>query len=242
MNGITQDFTEDFTYLADRVFYKKQPTAFVRYADGEMAIMLGKAIKGIDNWYSPANKTLLGKDLIQTLKNNDKDWFVGISCSCCDESTKKILFDNLTLYANVPVSNITYSNLFVNGNYKKTFDLLNQINEKVVVIANKEGMDKKYPFDVIHFFSVEEQTVNNWESIKLELMENIHKNLLHYKDTLFLVSAGPLSEIIIDYLWKHNKTNRYIDIGSALDEFTKGRKTRPYMFANQPFYKQQCKL
>ncbi len=237
----TQDFQKDFKYLKERVFIDKKPTAFVRYADGETAIMLGKHIKGIDNWETPNLKTILSKDLIQSLKNNDKDWLIGISCKCCDVQTKNILLTNLTQYAQVNLANITFSNIFVNGNYSETINILKNISEEVVIIANNEGLDKKYPFAVKHFLPIDEKAVNSWEIEKNNIFLEINK-LTIYNNTLFLISAGPLSEVIIDFLWKINKSNRYIDIGSALDEYTKGKKTRSYMKIGEAYSNQICKF
>jgi hypothetical protein len=57
-----------------------------------------------------------------------------------------------------------------------------------------------------------------------------------HTDTLFLVSAGPLSEAIIHRLYSKNPNNRYIDVGSSLDEIVHGKKTRPYMVEGTQYY------
>ena len=54
----------------------------------------------------------------------------------------------------------------------------------------------------------------------------------------FFVSAGPVSEILIDRMYKANPNNQYIDVGSSLDEFTHGRMTRPYMDLNSQYSKE----
>jgi Asp-tRNA(Asn)/Glu-tRNA(Gln) amidotransferase A subunit family amidase len=54
---------------------------------------------------------------------------------------------------------------------------------------------------------------------------------------LFFISCGPISEIIIDVLYKANPNNTYIDVGSSIDEFVHGYKTRPYMYNTSPYSK-----
>jgi hypothetical protein len=47
---------------------------------------------------------------------------------------------------------------------------------------------------------------------------------------MFLVSAGPLSEVFIHQLYLSNPNNIYIDVGSSIDVFTKNKYTREYQF------------
>lgn len=242
---MTQNFNADFDYLVDRVFIKKRHTIFSRYADGELALMMGKEVGNYtqaylkDNWNAPSHKTKLGKDLVKSLKNKSIDKFYGISCGCCDPSGKKIILDNLK-FAGVGMENITYSNLWINGNYKKIKGVIENITEDVILIANKEGSDKKYPFNVSTFIPVENDCVNFWESHRDEFLQELYK--ISQRSLLYLISAGPMSETIIDFLSNldiHN-VGRYIDIGSALDEYTKGCKTRPYMFKDNNNYYNKC--
>lgn len=244
---MTQKFNKDFDYLIDRIFIKKQHTVFSRYADGELALMMGKEVGNNtqaylkDKWSSPPYKTKLGKDLSKSLKNKSPDKFYGISCGCCDPLGKKIILDNLKIIG-VGIENITYSNLWINGNYKKFKNVIENINEDVILISNKDGSDKKYPFNVSDFIPVEDDCVNFWENYRDEFLKELYK--ISQKPLLYLVSAGPMSEPIIDFLdaLDINMSGRYIDVGSSLDEYTKGRKTRPYMFEDQIYYNKNCEF
>ena len=54
---------------------------------------------------------------------------------------------------------------------------------------------------------------------------------------LFLISAGPLSEVFIHKLYKSNPNNIYIDVGSSIDPYIKNRLSRPYMKNENMFNK-----
>jgi hypothetical protein len=49
-----------------------------------------------------------------------------------------------------------------------------------------------------------------------------------YTNTIFFISAGPLTEVFIHQLYLSNPINTYIDVGSSIDVFTKNRYTREY--------------
>ena len=53
-----------------------------------------------------------------------------------------------------------------------------------------------------------------------------------YTNMLFLLSAGPLSEVFIYKLYKSNPNNIYLDVGSSIDTYVKNKQTRPYMKDN----------
>lgn len=52
---------------------KKENFTFMRYGDGERAIMTGKQIIAQENWSSPIGKNPLGKILLQTLNLNSNN-------------------------------------------------------------------------------------------------------------------------------------------------------------------------
>ena len=50
---------------------KGENITFLRYADGERAVMTGQVIDGVDGWVSPSDVSKLGKDLLTSLEIND---------------------------------------------------------------------------------------------------------------------------------------------------------------------------
>ena len=86
--------------------------------------------------------------------------------------------------------------------------------------------------NVIETILIDEILVNNWD-LKYEEYFSIMKKLSNkYMNTLFLISAGPLSGIFIHHLYLSNPNNIYLDVGSSIDIFTKNKMTREYQYKN----------
>lgn len=143
-----QDFKLDFSEMVNLI-RKKELFAFMRFADGEIGVMQGRKIIGSDNWISPDTLTKLGQDLLNAISRVDKDIYYGISCGCCDIGGRDYL---LSLIKNSR-NNVSYSNLFVNGNYEMFLNFLRSLDEKVYVIANESAGFYNFPLEVESFYT-----------------------------------------------------------------------------------------
>jgi hypothetical protein len=232
---MVQDFKLDFQEMTDMILGSK-PFAFMRFADGEIGVMKGKRVLGSDSWISPDRMTLLGEDLLQAISRVDQSIYYGISCQCCDIEGQNYL---LELIKNER-QNITFSNLFVNGNYKNFIDFIKTIKEKVYVIANESAGFYNFPLSISGFIPIPNDCVNYWETNREQIKDVLKQNLSTEENQLFLISAGPMSEAIIDYLWQINPKNRYVDVGSSIAEFIHGRPIRDFAHVNSPYHNKNC--
>jgi hypothetical protein len=233
-------FTEHFSFFKNKIL-NKENFAFARYADGEKIILENNIISFntqayvVDKWTYNNNK-IFSKDLMQTCYHKEDNYYYAISCKCCDENGsnyyKKLLENH----------NITYSNLFINANYNKFIEFINKLDRDVVVLANKNCLQSNYPFNVIQKIPIENDCVNWYESNKTTIIKGMSLLANKYKNTLFFISAGPLSEILIHNLFIVNPDNTYIDIGSALDIYTHNKITRPYQNKNSEYSTKECVL
>jgi len=233
-------FDKDYEYFWNRIFVDKIPTAFARYADGESALIRGRPIGSdsmvarIDNWSAPDNQlTALGLDLRKAVRREHSNYFYAISCDCCDKPTREFLLKT------VKNKNITFANLWINGHYKDFKQRLETITELVYVVANEKGLSGKFPFST-DYFPIGTDCINFWKNHRLDFLERLDLKFGSLDNPLVLIAAGPMSELIIDYLWQINPTGRYIDVGSAMDEFIFGYRTREYMNENSPFNNRKC--
>lgn len=241
---MNKDFTEEF-YRMWKLINTKVPMAYTRYADGEIALMQGRKVDQssqacrIDKWSCMEDGiTLLGHDLKETLYHTEPAWYYAISCKCCDPIGQQWLLNEIKQ----PDDHITYSNLWINDNYKRFVESSGEITEPVYVIANIEGGNGLYPWNIVDFYPIEDNCVQFWQKNKSKIIEDMTSAAKRYNETLYLISAGPLSEVLIHHLWLANPTNRYIDIGSAMDEFVHLKKTRPFMIPGTPYFNKKCEF
>lgn len=230
-----QNFKSDFKEMVELIKSDKN-FAFMRFADGEIGVMQGRQVIGSDQWVSPNRVTKLGNTLLEAITRTDENIYYGISCSCCDNEGKKYLLSKIKN----TTENITFSNLFVNGNYKDFIEFINSLNKSAYIIANESAGFYNFPLPILGFIPTPNDCVNYFEQNEEEIKHVLKDSLSEIRDQLFLVSAGPMSEAMIDYLWSINPNNQYVDVGSAIAEFIHGRAIRDFAYPQSPYYNKNC--
>ncbi len=229
----TQDFRGDLEALIAKV-ERREPFAFARYADGEYAVLKGQPIKGMDGWEMKPEYENLRAHIWKSLDHIEDNYFYGISCPCCDSPKhdwfKQHMYDKHS-------DNLTYSNLFVNGNYKRFKEWIPTLNvEDVKVVSCEMPKGCEWGWHPI------EPTALALYNYDIEYYKEQWKYFASGSSRIYLISAGPLSEIIIHWMYEANPTNTYIDVGSAIDEFTKGKVTRGYQIEGTEFSNKICAM
>ena len=122
---------------------------------------------------------------------------------------------------NFNLDNLTFSNLFMNGNYDKFINGFIKIlnNRKVIVVLSKYAKVSNLPFKVTKKFTVGENCMINDYSLIDVIKDYVYKNNIN--NHVFLFSAATLSNFLIHQLYKNFPHNTYIDIGSSLNPFFK---------------------
>ncbi|MFT6106749.1 MAG: hypothetical protein ACJATL_000985, partial [Rickettsiales bacterium] len=163
--------------------------------------------------------------LVDSFKFHKNNYFKGLSCRCCvSEIGLKWQLD----FLNGNDKNITWANLFVNGNYEnfvnEIYPLFNQY--KTVFIGNEKDNLSQMPFLIKDFRVGFNKTMNDYgliEEIKKWIKEN---NIIGH---LFLFSASKFSKIAIQQLYEFSDQNTYIDIGTTLSYLTDTSLDQPYL-------------
>jgi 2-polyprenyl-3-methyl-5-hydroxy-6-metoxy-1,4-benzoquinol methylase len=196
-----QDFRRDF----EQVDFRGAPFALARFGDGERAICRGAPVQSQDGWRYAGGRSQLAADLNASLRYNAPGYYIGISDGCCDLPARDWYLQRVT----VPLEQLTFANLFVNSNYRRFCQL--DLSGMAVVAAS--GGDYEVPEDLVRSsFDID------------ELVER-----LLAEDRPILVSAGPAACVIIHKYWQRAQRKQVIvDVGSAIDERIKRRKTRQY--------------
>lgn len=183
-----------------------------RYGDGEMIALRGDTItSGAGEWNTNGPDPRYQKSrrlLYESFTFKDPNYYVGIVCPCCQGQRN---FMNMVRDSDQSHENLTYANLFVNGNYK--FFLENYVplfkEREIVLVANKISKVEDLPFKISEFYGIE---YNGWIE-NISLVDELQRN---DKDKLYLLACGPLGKILAYKLWQNNKNNTYLDVGSTL--------------------------
>jgi 2-polyprenyl-3-methyl-5-hydroxy-6-metoxy-1,4-benzoquinol methylase len=211
----TQDFLTDF----DQFDFHGPPFAFVRFGDGERSICRGVPLVNCDGWSYDGRASRFAADLNASLTHAASDYYVGISDGCCDRESRDWFLARLR----VPLDQVTFANIFVNGNYRR----FRRLDLSRTALVSSSGGD----------FTVPEHVIN----ADFDLDGLVDRLLAVDRPILF--AAGPASCVLIHKYWTRAGANRQtvVDIGSALDEVVKGRRTRGYHHPGSPTADRICR-
>lgn len=234
-----KDFVADFHRFKNKIL-SKENFAYARYADGEVRLMSGVGV-GMhtqayqqDGWSCGDKLYELGKVLNESISHTESNYYYAITSPNQNMADYKFLRDRIQQ----PEENITFADLWINGNYPlfKKF-IFEELNEDLILIASENGYGRDLsPLKCKLYVSVPNDCVNVYEKDSAEINKILDNLADQHSNTLFFVSAGPMSEAIIHRMYSKNLNNRYIDVGSSIDEIVHGKKTRPYMVEGTQYY------
>jgi hypothetical protein len=226
-----KDFNKDFDSVLSLI-KTKEPFAFTRFSDGELYMMQNRKFKiekdkvflrgntHKGTWgeeelkeFIPEEQQMHREKLIKAFKFKKHNYIKGISCKCCVGPEDWKWQQQYILEE----TQLTWSNLLINGNYTKFIEEMvpEFVKYPVVYICNKSANVQKLPFDVKKVFRIG----NNCHVNDYHLIEEV-KNWVKDNDVkhhLFLFSAATLTNYMIHELYKEYDKNTYLDIGSTLN-------------------------
>ena len=228
-----EKFNSDFDFFWNLINEGKNFT-FTRYADGEVMLMQGNAVGSmtqasiVDKWSAPLGLTKVGKELLKSLNHTEDNYYYAISSVTDNLSDYNFLKENIKQTED----KLTFVNLWINSNYQKTIEQYKMLKRPVHLICNYKARKEHFPFHVASITPFPNDCIKFWEENGEYFITELLENNKDKNNELFFISCGPVSEIIIDKLYTANPNNTYIDVGSSIDEFVHGYKTRPYMDKN----------
>lgn len=225
---LTKSFSGDIQFILQRL-KERNHFSFSKYADGEYSVLRNEPITNCDNWtFIPNIHQIEYQYLLSSYQYNHPDYFVGISCSCCQPQSHI-----QWMRENVGTKNVTWANLFVNSNYdffkNEFFNEFNYWDGNVILVGNKNGMDSILPFKVDAYYPIE---TGGWLNPYMQIILNdMLDKAKEANNQLFLFSAGPLGNILAHRLHTINPNNTYLDIGSTINPWIVGNN-RGYLRGN----------
>lgn len=215
---MNKDFRGELDYfhqkIKDRVNF-----CISRFNDGEQILLRGESWGKpgkTDFQYVPENPDhQKSRSLLTTaFKASLPEYYTGIPCRCCVGETE---FQRCRKDSGKPDEELTWGNIFVNGNYwhfmKNVAPSFSELD--VYVVAREGAVVENLPFAVRNYWTVGE---NAW--IKdLELIERISKYIRgnNIQNAIFALFCGPLANIMSYQLFKEFPNNTYLDLGSVYD-------------------------
>ncbi|ORX75408.1 hypothetical protein K493DRAFT_2209 [Basidiobolus meristosporus CBS 931.73] len=220
------------------------PFAFTRWGDGEYFLVSGNSIapgaqaETVDKWIWREDRIgVLGNTMIESLQNPVGMYFYGLPCPFTWNSA---LPRYLSLGRNISTSRMSYSMIWMGENYPKLYKFFQSIQtgtttmkQKVVLLINQSGSDRLEELSkwASHVVFVPDNCAEIFEipSTRCAWISYAQSIARLHTDTLFMISAGPLSEVLIYYMYQARPfSNQYVDFGSSLDDVGKGENTRGY--------------
>lgn len=232
-NPSDKSFNEEIAQFNERLT-RQENFALVRFGDGEMIIVNGKAIDLSEKFngehqYIPGNtqheqqRDMLRKSLAWRAPH----YFVGIACPCCVGTPA---FLALKSQSEQSEQQLTWANIFVNSNYStfltETISALS--TRKINMICHHKADTTQLPFTVSKSFR---SGANSWLNDHPRLLGEIshYIEVNNTTDEVFLFCAGVLSNILVHQLSERFPENTYIDAGSVFDQIMTLGKTRKYL-------------
>lgn len=237
-----RDFHKELYFFLNKI-KNGENFSLTRWGDGELTILEGgfidlRDVKNGEFRYDP--KLDIYKESKELLNSaytyQDPEYYVGVACPCCVGEKKYKYMKELSKQKE---DNLTWANIFVNSNYPIFLNEYIQVLKKTknIVIANNKADISGLPFEVEKSYKVgTDAWYENLDLIK-QIKEDIDEN--NIKGRIYLIAAGPFANILACELWKHNKENTYIDIGSVFDVHMKMKATRVYLLG-APTLKKKC--
>lgn len=229
-----KSFKSDIEFFYKKLKYKEN-FSLSKFADGEWAVMKNVAINNKEFWFDPndQNDQMLRNKLIESFKYVHKNYYVGISCPCCQGQE---VFEEMLQFSNQNEDHLTWANIWVNGNYPYYIRNILPIysSRPVVLYCHKDSKVSNLPFKPFYTFPIDR---NAWKS-NISMIEE-SKMLIDnedLRDTLFLFCCGPFGNILCHELTKHNQNNTYLDIGSTLNPFLRSAGFERHYYLGDNFF------
>lgn len=240
--------------------------SFIRFSDGELFVLQNKRLELNEDHYIignglgygsynaeeqkkfiPGEHEFYRKKLEESLQYDAPNFYQGI---CTIPDVEYSVFEwmvDLAL-ADKDSERMTWSNLFINGNYERYIKEIVPLfsNRPVIMVVNHSANVKKLPFKVDKVFRVGTNCFINDYSLIDDIKEYIEENSI--ENHLFLISAASLTNLLGHQLHAEFPNNSYVDIGSTLNpimdmEGWKGSRSylREYWLGEAPQYtKMKC--
>ena len=216
------------------------PFGLIRPSDGEYAILLNQTLTNCDNWTFQSGG-ILQKQLAESIRTVNPNLYIGIPCNTgtLPWNCTKEIYRNYLYRFKVPLAQRTYANIFMDSNWKHLIEFLKKYQRGFYSVTSGTS---NTDLPIKDRFLIDRYLVNHWDTKHFQETARLMEFIREKRGELICFSAGPISKVWIPLCMKENPENMYMDVGSALDAFTRGVPSRPYMNPDHPFSKTFCQF
>lgn len=214
----------------------KENFAFARFSDGELFMLRGEKLVLTEHSYRTGDKIGSGRypkeeqkdfdpvrdkfyqdKLIEALQHRQTNYYKGLTGVVDEDIAGVDSFQfQLDLYGEGDDEHLSFSNVFINANYKRFIEeAMVEIKKRpIVLVCNEAANLVNLAFPVVKEFRVGTNCIiNDYDKVD-EIKKWIQDNDI--KDHIILCAASTLSNYIIHECFEDNDQNTFLDIGSAL--------------------------
>ncbi len=235
-----------------KLLKENRPFSFVRFSDGEIEILRNRYLE-----IGRGKTVFRGREFKNTFPDFDaKKFDPRIHQNIRKDLLSSALFREKNFYKGIPTAhnnalkdrefllrlnggfdtNMTFSDLFLNSNYRKYRDEvvpLFETFENIYVIANYRAK----PIGILEkakHINIPDNFFATYDSVVKDVFEQI-KNLPD--GSLILSSASSLSNILGFWLYQQNPTITFLDIGTSINDLLSlSHNTRAYHNEEKSFF------
>jgi hypothetical protein len=225
LGPLTDD--EELQYFLNRIACR-EPFALSRWGDGEYCIIMGYPVKSSrDHWrVLPGKDGGLSRDLKAAFSFCSDSYFVGIPCRDWEKKTPELFQGPQT------GRQLTFSTIWIDYNYpvfkKWAFETLPK-EQRVYLLISENAKETKGKIDWASEVSfLPALGAGDWGRYRAILIDKAERLARSRRGWVFLISGGPMANVLVHRMWIASRDNIYLDMGSSLDELVKGIKTTDY--------------
>lgn len=229
-DGFSLPFHEGFFVFLEFV-HCQIPFGFQRWGDGEHLLAEGwpiskdsQAFKR-DKWHWKGGKGKVSQDLKKSLTAVG-NYFYGLPCERgyinALRYAEEHIDDRLKSQFRSNSLHFMGSNGYLFNNFMADI-IEKKLAQSVILIISQTT--REFHNDFLQFahdvYYMSDEGPIQYEENRDTIVDQIQAIARAHTNSLFLISAGPIAKIMVYEMWQASKCNQYVDVGSALDEYTK---------------------
>lgn len=196
---------------------RDEPFSFCRFSDGEYLLMYPKyKFVSLDGVLIPGKPTKLGDELKKIISYRDVDFKLGLVLLHL-ENLPNMFFDIYEMLGDYNgYEEIIWPTTAIRPR-GKWCEFLNETKKDVVLVANENIDVNNLCITIKEFFPIPTQGIEYYENNSEKFKTDIRNIAANNSNSIFIISAGMLANVVCYEGWQVNKSNWYIDVGTGVN-------------------------